>query len=116
MKHYTQDQFDKLPKWAQQEIKTLEMRQLEIENKLSQYSGEQETNTYIQEGLSKTPLPINSNVEFRVGRDGANKATVYVRSDGLIDVNTDSRLGHTMLILPRAANSFYIAFVSDKML
>ena len=81
MKDYTQDQFDKLPKWAQQEIKVLEMREKELEIKLAQFAGEQATNTYISEGLKRTPLPINSNIEFCTGRDGANKASIYVRSD-----------------------------------
>ena len=43
-------------------------------------------------------------VEFATGHNKMNKVTIYVRSNGMIDVNSDSRLGQELVILPRAAN------------
>jgi hypothetical protein len=109
--NYTKEQFDKLPKWAQSEITTLKNNVFTLNNKLSQYEGMSETNTYLREGMDKKPLPKNANVEFYADKTQLNKASIYVRSNGMIDVNTDSRSGDEMVILPRAANSFYITFV-----
>lgn len=108
---YTQEQFEKLPKWAKDKIKTLESHTLSIEKRLSEFEGKSETNTTIREGLDHIPLPKNAVVEFKTGKHNMNNVSVYCRHDGNIDVNTDSRLGHTMVIMPRAANSFYIAFI-----
>jgi hypothetical protein len=110
---YTPEQFSKLPKWAQEEIKTLEMRLTELNGKLDEYKGDKETNTYIRDGLSRIPIPNNSSVEFQCGKGKQNKVVVYVNRDGFVDVNTDSRIGQTMVVMPRAANSFFITFANS---
>jgi hypothetical protein len=110
---YTKEQLEKLPKWASSEITSLNYRIKELEKYISQINGESETNTYITEGLSKRPLQKNATVEFQTGVNNLNKVSVYVRNDGTIDINTDSRLGESMVILPRAANSFYITFINQ---
>lgn len=110
--NYTKEQLEKLPKWAQSEIKSLEMYKKSLEQRIMQFGGEAETNTYIREGLDRMPIQNNAQVEFQTGHNNLNTVTVYVRKDGDIDVNTDSRMGHTMVIMPRAANSFYIKFVN----
>jgi len=110
---YTPEQLNKLPKWAQEEIKVLEMRVSELTKKIDEYKGKEETNTYIRDGLSKIPLPNNSSVEFQVGKGKQNKVVVYVNRDGFVDVNTDSRIGQTTVIMPRAANSFFVTFANS---
>ena len=109
-----QEQLNKLPKWAQTEIKTLEMNRKSLENKLLQFEGKAETNTYIRNGLDRIPILNNANVEFKTGLNQLNTVSVYVRADGIIDVNTDSRIGQEMVIATRAANSFYIKFIDNK--
>jgi len=108
---YTKEQIDKLPKWAQGEIKHLQNTIKSLEIKLSEINGESETNTYISEGLSKRPLHKDAHIEFKIGKNNLNTVSVYVRKDGTIDINTDSRLGQDVAILPRAANAFYLTFV-----
>lgn len=110
-KKYTKEQFEKLPKWAQDEINSLEMYRKSLHQRLMQFEGKSETNTYIREGLDRLPIQNNAHVEFTTGERNLNTASIYVRGDGTIDVNTDSRLGHTMVVMPRAANSFYITWV-----
>ena len=111
---YTQEQLDKLPKWAQTEIKTLEMNRKSLEQRLLQFQGKAETNTYVRYGLDRIPILNNATVEFKTGLNQLNTVSVYVRADGIIDVNTDSRIGQEMVIATRAANSFYIKFIDNK--
>lgn len=110
---YTKEQLEKLPKWAQTEIKSLENYKYSLDQKIKEFSGELETNTHIKEGLDKLPIQNNAIVEFKTGINLNNSVSVYVRKDGDIDFNSDSRSGQTMVIMPRAANSFYITFI-DK--
>lgn len=107
---YTEEQFNKLPKWAQSEIRVLKMDNSELKTRLNEYEGVDPTNTYISEGLSSSFLPNNANIEFKMGDKQEHTVRVRVNKYGLVDVNTDSRSGKDMVILPRAANSFYIDF------
>jgi Leucine-rich repeat (LRR) protein len=111
--NYTKEQLEKLPRWAQSEIKSLEIYKNSLEQRIKEFAGESETNTFLRDGLEKLPLQNNAIVEFKTGEQNLNSLTVYVRNDGLIDLDTDSRLGHTMVIMPRAANSFYITFIKQ---
>lgn len=108
---YSTEQLEKLPKWAQREIKSLEMYRKSLEQRIKQFEGEAETNTYIREGIDKMPIQNNAQVEFQTGERKQNTVSVYVRKDGNIDFNSDSRSGATMVIMPRAANAFYITFI-----
>ena len=105
------DKLEKLPKWAQEEIKRSHSIISILEKKLSEINGEGETNVFISNGLSKSPLPNNSNIEFKTGKNNMNTVSVYIKKNGDIDINTDSRLGQDMIIRPNAANSFYISFI-----
>lgn len=110
---YSKEQLEKLPKWAQSELNRLQGLTQTLEQRLSEFNGESETNTYLIEGLDKKPLMNNAHIEFTTGQNNLNKVCVYVRRDGMIDINSDSRLGHTLVVLPRAANSFYLTFVEN---
>lgn len=112
--NYTKEQLEKLPKWAQSEINSLEMYKKSLEQRIKQFEGEAETNTYIREGLDRMPIQNNAQIEFQTGDRKLNTVSVYVRKDGDIDINSDSRLGHTMVIMPRAANAFYITFIDSS--
>lgn len=109
--NYTKEQLERLPKWAQSEIKTLEHYTKSLQEQLDQFNGESETNVFLREGMSKMPLRKDAHIEFYTDMRLVNKASIYVMKDGRIDVNTDSRLGKTMVIVPNAANSFRIDFV-----
>ena len=109
-----QEQFEKLPKWAQSEIKRLQTLTQRLSEKLSEFNGESETNTYLVENFEKKPLTNNAQIEFSIGHNKMNKVTVYVRSDGMIDVNAYSSLGQDLAILPRSSNSFYLTFIDRK--
>jgi len=109
----TQEQIDKLPNKVKNEITTLQWKIKDLEKRLSEFSGEVVTNTSICEGLEKKPLPNYASIDFCTGENNLNKVSVRVSRSGYVDVNTDSRLGLTMVIIPRAANSFYIDFVKN---
>jgi len=99
----------KLPKWAQDEITSLTNKVEFLQERLKEVTGVKDTNTFIMDGINKIPLPKNSVIDFRVGDKQQNKVSVYIRREGVIDINTDARDG-SMVIMPRAANSFYIDF------
>ena len=103
-------QFENLPKWAQSEIKRLENYTKSLEQRINEFSGKVETNTYLRDGLSKMPLQKDARIEFQTGENKMNTVSVYIRNDGTIDINANSGLGHTVAILPRASNSFRITF------
>lgn len=109
----TPEKFKKLPKWAQDQIKILANENDNLKKLLKEFNGDSgQTNTAIRNGLNSSPLPNNAHIEFLTGPKLLNRVSVYVRNDGDIDVNTDSRCGETMVVMPRAANSFYIKFIS----
>jgi len=105
----TPSQFEKLPKWAQSELRRLENEVESLKRREAEMTGEAETNTFLHEFTDKKPLPNNAHVRFVTGEKGESNVTVYVRKDGTIDVNSHSP--KTMVVIPRAANSFYIGFV-----
>ena len=106
MKNYTEQQYNKLPKWAQAELMRLESNINYLNNKLSYVEGDTETNTFVSEGLENKPLPLDSHVTFKCGR---NSVSVYVRDDNTIDINSNN-IGDTMYIKPRASNAFWVEF------
>jgi len=111
---YTEEQFNKLPRWAQTEIGVLKGKNEHLNKKLEQFNGQGETNTYIVEGMSKRPLPNNSIIGFVVGEEKFNNVSAFVRKDGTLDINANSRGGETLVILPRASNSFYLSFIKQS--
>jgi hypothetical protein len=108
---YTPEQFNKLPKWARDEMLTLRSENGSLKDMLSVLRGESETNTYVSMGLDRRPIENNASVDFHVGPKQCNRVSVRVDRYGNVDFNTDSRMGHTMVLMPRAANAFHIAFI-----
>jgi ABC-type uncharacterized transport system fused permease/ATPase subunit len=108
--NYTQEQFDRLPKWAQLEINRLKNYTQSIEKQLRQEKGEEETNTFVRVVMDKYPMAKNAQIEFHTP-DEKGFVEVRVNSHGKIDIQGDSRMGKTMVIMPRASNSFYIDFI-----
>jgi len=62
-------------------------------------------------GLDRRPIENNAIVDFHVGPNQMNRVSVRVDRYGNIEFNTGSRTGHTMVLMPRAANAFHIAFM-----
>jgi hypothetical protein len=62
----------------------------------------------IQDGMSYSPLPNNAHIKFYTGENKRNSITVYIRENNIIDINSNSN--DTLVIMPRASNSFYVHF------
>jgi hypothetical protein len=59
------ERFLKLPKWAQQEIRRLEINLQSAKSKINTLLGpEDETNVVLREGINNIPLPEDSLVRF----------------------------------------------------
>lgn len=108
--NYTQEQFDKLPKWAQSEIRRLQSDADYLDRRLKEFSGEASTNTFILDMLDKMPIQKNANVQFRTGENMQNRIEVRIKGENEIYVNADSGVGHKMAIAPDASNAFTIRF------
>lgn len=109
--NYTKEKFDRLPKWAQDEIRRLENKNEHLFKVLDEINGDTQTNTFLNEGLSERPLPKNSCVDFKIGENNINTVSVYIKKNGTIDINASSKKAQQLVIIPNAANSFYLKFV-----
>lgn len=103
----TDEQLNKLPKWAQTEITVLRNDNQSLKRKLNEMFGEAETNTYMDDLLDKKPLMKDTSIVFSI-----TGGTVRCRVDrfGNLDINSDSRLGKKLAILPNASNAITIKF------
>jgi hypothetical protein len=107
---YTKEQLEKLPKWAQSEIKRLKGLTESLDKKLSEFNGVSETNTYLKEGIYLKPLTNNARIKFEVGKNKLNAVEVYInRENGVIEVD-GGMSENKMVLVPMAANSFQIIF------
>jgi hypothetical protein len=104
----TQEQFDRLPKNVQQELKSLYEKVNSLENHVNEINGQKDTNVFLLEGLSKRPLPKDSHIELF--DDNQNSISVCLREEGIY-LNAHSPLGLALSILPRACNAFLIRFI-----
>lgn len=95
---------EKLPKWAQSEIIVLGNKVRRLNNELQQFQGKQETNTFILQGLDKTPLPNNSDIEFSIGAGYHNKLQCKL-NNGILEIFADS-----LQVLPKLTNHIHIKF------
>lgn len=109
--NYTQEQLNKLPKWAKQEIERLTSANKSLESKMAQLNGTEDTNTFICEGMDKSPLPMNASIQFFLGEKQKNKIDVYIRKDGTLDIHGDSPVKQELVVMPRSANSMQLYFV-----
>jgi len=105
------EKFERLPKWAQLELTRLKSDCEALEKKVSQIYGESETNTYIIDGLEYNPINNNAQVQFRTGHKHLNSVSVRIDKDNDVYISTDSRIGQTMVIIPKASNVFKLKFV-----
>lgn len=98
--NYTEDQFDRLPKWAKTYINTLEMRNRELQDDINGLFENPDSNTrYDVTYQTQYNLPDGANILFRL-----ESGDVYARIDkrgflGLYANNGD------LAILPRSANT-----------
>jgi hypothetical protein len=95
----------RLPKWAQERIRILEMRLAEVRaenDKLKTFDGSGRIFIQGWPGAKNYPLPEHNRIGFMVGEQ---KVTVGFSNHGELEVNS----AHcSVAILPRAANSFII--------
>ena len=113
----TEDMIKKLPRWAQEHIKTLTREKENCERQIQRLETERITVSsdvkpltricweYLMEG--NHPLDSRVNVRFYVGNslNPSEYVTVRWRSeDSVVDVNSSN----TLIIEPRASNSIYL--------
>lgn len=101
----------RLPKWAQEELRTLRRELGASQRKVEELKGNvPDTDTYLLDygSLNDFPLPRGARVAFHITPPGHERSVrqavqVYV-SDGAVHVQGDTSL----VMYPRASNSFNI--------
>jgi hypothetical protein len=93
--------FQRLPKWTQDTIRRLEADKRYLEEKLRQVEGKEPTNTHINEGMKKQPLPSGSEIRFSVGRGWVS---VRITEDDLLQVMA----GRSLHVQPASSNMLYL--------
>ena len=77
---FTDNEIQKLPKWAQSNIKTLMANVEYYKKKSEEIAGESETNTFIDSYPTKLPLPSNSRIAFKFEK---GEIICYSKNDSL---------------------------------
>ena len=102
----TEQQFNKLPKFAQSEIRGLRSDLEVADKKIGEIFGGEETNTLIWNNMDIRPLPNNSSIRFKL----QNRNYIDI---GVVDNILRIYGNRGVSILPRAANSIYLT-IEDK--
>lgn len=118
----TQEQLDKLPKWAVSYIHQLksEVNRLKDIVDIKTESHVDESNVHVIRLMEKIPLPNNTIVEFELGMkkpSGGYTEKVVVQHNRQLDsirIHTDSSILKKMAISPIASNTFDIVFHNHK--
>lgn len=103
----TEDKIKKLPKWAQEYIRTLEMQKTELECRVDDVynTNPDETNVFIEDGIKNQPLPNDSGIVFKMTDINTKR---HPREEIRVKIDTDGNLqimgGNTISIYPQAAN------------
>jgi hypothetical protein len=98
----TEAQRERLPKWAQEELRILEMRVEEWRTKA--LIGPDDSNTFVASGLDDAkPLGRDPHIEYRLGPGRDNVFTVSLRGDDLY-VSTDGRAQQALHVIPIVSN------------
>ncbi len=100
------DRIDKLPQWAQTEIKRL-TGNLEGAYKTIKAMGEKTGPVTINaySDVDSFGMPARTAIEFQIGEHEHETITVMIREPGVLDINAS--FGR-LYVLPRAANSIHI--------
>lgn len=99
------EKFNKLPEWVKSEICVLQSHIRDLNEKIAQINGEQDTDIFILDTGMNRPLPKNSYIRIMVGKKYID---VYkMKSDkGEEKVRVSSH--GVIKITPSASNSCYI--------
>ena len=97
----TNEQFFKLPRYAQNEINRLRNNVDYFEEKLNQLKGKEKTNVFFSEGgAGERPLPRRSRVTFKLGEHWNEKVDVYMNEEKkYLRISLDD-----MIVSPVASN------------
>lgn len=113
MSAYTQEQFDRLPRWARDEIAGSHRKVQELRTQLLEMAAENTgTDTFVEAGsgfdsAQRINLPAHSTVTFVLGPARHEKIEVRVGNNGFqkyLHVAGDS----TIAVFPRSSNLAYI--------
>lgn len=100
----TREQIEKLPKWAQIQVRKILADKESLEQKMSQIEGRGETNTFISAHPTAKPLPRNTRIVFEIE---GGKIEVYNKTN-CVEVHAQYDNGR-LCVMPNVSNGLQIA-------
>ena len=115
---FTQQQFERLPKWAQNHILTQEMQLRDLRSHVEELSeGPADSDTFVEHYTvhPERPLGVSPTIKFKLGEDHwdcVNIATREERRGGrkFLSVMVTGRMAY---IMPQASNAFNV-YLEDR--
>lgn len=109
---FTDEEINKLPKWAQIRIRTLQMRLNEAKTEINQLKDAPESNTIVgwDFRISDDEPPIhylknNQRITFKL-----KNGTIAIRvDDDVLDINSHTDFNTNLCVMPLASNGIKIA-------
>lgn len=111
MEHLTNEEIAKLPKWAQQKVRTLQMRLNEATEEIKRINTNEPSNTVV--GFEHTHKDMDKPTYLKDGQlitfklEKGKYITARIK-ENFLDINGNNGL----LIVPRASNAFEIIMKS----
>lgn len=106
----TQEQIDKLPKWAQQHLKAMSNRLARADRQLEALSSVEPTGVSWSSGNDlEKPLPRSAQVTFQTEDDCGRKKPIVcylLKMAGGVVLNVEG--DDDMIVMPRSSNLVYI--------
>lgn len=109
----TQERIDKLPKWAQQEVKTLMMRLEEAKSELERINDNPVSNTIVgfDQPMFETSVKYLNNNQMITFMLPTGKMSARIDHD-CIEINGHGHVNMEFAIRPSASNACRLKFVS----
>jgi hypothetical protein len=103
---HTQEQFDRLPKWAKEELRHMDREvqaaQAQVKKILREIDTPSET-TFVRAayGFDDIPLAKHERIVFKVDN---GEIRAWVDEQGLVNIQSNAYMGGDLIIRPRVSN------------
>ncbi len=105
---FTQEEINKLPKWAQNRINKIQSDIKYYSDKADEVAGEKETNVFINRYPNPLPLPKDSDIKFQF-KEGVITCKI---KNGCLDIHANV-YNVRLAILPQVTNAITIKLINN---
>jgi len=111
MKNFTDEELNKLPKWARSKVEVLMKDMESLERKLDTFDGKGETRFFVHDGLKERPIAASGlRIYLGTAIDKRKHVDLHVdRETGRLQVYA----ARTLVVYSRAANACHLDSIDD---